>query len=203
MAAEPGPTQRRRRGALLETSLLAAAWEELAEVGYARLTMEGVATRAHTGKQVLYRRWHNRAELVLAALRHHGGSLADQIPDTGELRGDVLAVLRHMVRRRDEFGPDVVHGLLSELPSADLETEFEPVAIMRLVMTTIIDRATARGEIGRGRLSPRALTLPVDLLRHELLLSRRPISDQTLTDIVDQVYLPLLRDLVPATDDAP
>jgi len=63
--------QRRRRGALLERALLQAAWDELASVGYARLSMDGVAARAHTSKTVLYRRWPNRAALVVAAMRQH------------------------------------------------------------------------------------------------------------------------------------
>ncbi|HET6742594.1 MAG TPA: helix-turn-helix domain-containing protein, partial [Kribbella sp.] len=56
--------EKRGRGAELEAVLLDAAWAELMESGYARLTMEAVAARAQTGKQVLYRRWRNRAELV-------------------------------------------------------------------------------------------------------------------------------------------
>jgi hypothetical protein len=35
-------------------------------------------------------------------------------------------------------------------------------------------------------------TLPADLLRHEVLLSREQVTDQTLTEIVDDVFLPLV-----------
>jgi len=82
----------RRHGAELENALLQAAWDEARAVGYAGLTMEGVAARAGTGKAVLYRRWPRRAELVLAAMRHHLGSISSEIPDTGDLREDVLIV---------------------------------------------------------------------------------------------------------------
>ena len=61
--------RRRRRGVELEGAILRAAWDELTAVGYARLSMEGVADRAQTGKQVLYRRWPNRAELGRASCR--------------------------------------------------------------------------------------------------------------------------------------
>ena len=67
MAAER--ESRRRRGPQLEAALLEAAWDELIEVGFAVLTMESVAARAHTGVAVLYRRWANKDELVLAFLR--------------------------------------------------------------------------------------------------------------------------------------
>ncbi len=62
---------------------LRAAWEEVSEVGYAQLTMEGVAARAGTSKPVLYRRWPNRAALVLAAMRRQVVPISSDIPDTG------------------------------------------------------------------------------------------------------------------------
>src|SRR5262245_189106 len=88
--------RRRRRGRDLEEAILEAAWEELVAVGYARLTVDGVAARARTSKAVLYRRWPNLPSLVLAAMRHHGPILSGPMPDTGSLRGDVLALLSGM-----------------------------------------------------------------------------------------------------------
>ncbi|MFL6118822.1 TetR/AcrR family transcriptional regulator [Actinophytocola sp.] len=181
-------TQERRRGAELEETILAAVLAELAEVGYARLTMEAVAARARTGKQVLYRRWRNRAELVVAAVRHRGGSIADRIPDTGALRADVLAVLGVLARRREEIGVDVVHGLLAEVPDLDPGL----FTIMRGVMTTILKRAVERGEITTADVPPRVVTLPIDLFRYQQLLTRDPIEESTLTEITDDVFLPLL-----------
>ena len=75
-----------RRGAALETALLDAAWAELQEVGYARLTMEGVADRASTSRAVIYRRLPSRHELGTAALGHQQPSGRGRIPDTGSLR---------------------------------------------------------------------------------------------------------------------
>jgi len=66
------PPRQRRRGEELEAALLEAAWDELAEVGFGKLTMESVAARARTGVAVLYRRWPRKDDLVLAALRHYG-----------------------------------------------------------------------------------------------------------------------------------
>jgi AcrR family transcriptional regulator len=183
--------QERRRGAALEETILAAAWDELAEVGYARLTMEGVAARASTGKQVLYRRWRNRAELVIAAVRFRHGSLGDQIPDTGQLRTDVLAVLGHMARRRLDIGPETIHGLLSEVPDLDPAL----FTIMRDVMITVLENAVERGEIATADLPARVVTLPIDLLRYQLLLTREPIDETTLTEITDDVFLPLVHAL--------
>jgi AcrR family transcriptional regulator len=181
--------QERRRGAELEATILAAVWGELAEVGYARLTMEGVAARARTGKQVLYRRWRNRAELVIAAVRDRTGSIVDQIPDTGGLRTDVLALLGVLAKRRLAIGSDVIHGVLSDLPDLD-PGMFE---IMHGVMATVLKKAAERGEIATADLPARVVTLPVDLLRYQLVFTRDPIEESTLTEITDQVFLPLVR----------
>src|SRR5580704_16566199 len=107
----------RRRGAALEHALLDAAWAELQESGYAKLTMERVAERAGTSRAVIYRRWRNRPELVIAAMRRRQPVLPGATPDTGTLRGDVLAVLRGASARITELGPDTVIGMLSDLLS--------------------------------------------------------------------------------------
>lgn len=179
----------RRHGAELERALLQAAEDELAAVGYANLTMEGVAARAHTGKQVLYRRWRSRADLVIAAVRARTGSIADHVPDTGSLRDDVLGVLSWAAKRWHDFGPDTIHGLLADLPDLDPHT----FLIMEDVMTTILTRAAARGEIVTADLDPRVVTLPSTLIRHEMLLTTTPVTEQTCIDIVDNVFLPLIQ----------
>jgi AcrR family transcriptional regulator len=179
----------RRRGAALEAAILDAVWDELDATGYAGLTIENVAARAHTGKQVIYRRWKNRADLVLAALRHRFTSIAAAVPDTGGLRGDVLAVLRHMARRFHDFGPDLVHGLMAEAHELDPAT-FD---VVPEAMSVILRRAAERGEIPPGAASPRIATMPADLVRHEMFLTDRPVPEEVLVEIVDEMFLPLLR----------
>jgi AcrR family transcriptional regulator len=180
--------QQRRRGAELEVVLLDAAWDELMASGYAKLTMEAVAARAHTGKQVLYRRWRNRADLVIAAMRHRTGSIVEDIPDTGSLRSDVLAVLQRMADRFASVGPEVVHGLLAEAPDVDPDVYTR----MQGLMATVVKRAAERGEIPTADLPARVLTVPTNLLRHEMLLTRDPVAPSTLTSLVDDVFLPLV-----------
>ena len=66
----------RRRGAVLEEAILTAAWDELAERGWAGFGIEGVSNRVETAKAVVYRRWRNRVELVQEMLdAGHGGSV--------------------------------------------------------------------------------------------------------------------------------
>ena len=74
-----------------EAELLAVTLELLQEHGYDRLTLDAVATTARASKATLYRRWPTKAELVLAAFIE--GTRQDAVdPDTGTLRGDLLAL---------------------------------------------------------------------------------------------------------------
>lgn len=185
----------RRRGAALEDALLDAAWAELQAVGYAGLTMEAVADRAGTSRAVLYRRWRNRPELVLAVIRRHRPLLSGEIPDTGSLRGDVLALLRRMSSRLAEIGPETVYGLLGDyLGDADMfaRSRDQLLSISAEVMETILKRAADRGE-ARAGVENRIATLPTALFRNELFLARTPPSEGTLVEIVDDVFLPLVR----------
>jgi AcrR family transcriptional regulator len=185
----------RRRGEALEHALLDAAWTELQAAGYAGLTMEAVADRAGTSRAVLYRRWRNRPELVLAVIRRHRPLLSGEIPDTGSLRGDVLALLRRMSARLAEIGPETVYGLLGDyLSDADMfaRSRDQLLSISAEVMETILKRAADRGE-ARAGVENRIATLPTALFRNELFLARTPPSEGTLVEIVDDVFLPLVR----------
>jgi AcrR family transcriptional regulator len=185
---------RRRRGATLDAALLQAAWDELTAVGYAALTMENVAARAKTSKMVLYRRWSNRPELMLAALRHHAKTSSFEVPDTGSLRGDVLALLRDRSQRYSELA-----GLISFL-FADYyrETGLPPSALRERIrggsgtMELLLRRAVERGEISAEPLSSRIARLPMDLVLHDLMLTQGPLPDASLVEIVDEIFLPLL-----------
>lgn len=187
----------RRRGEELEAEILEAAWAEILEHGYLKLTIEGVAARVHTGKQVLYRRWPNRVHLAVAAIRHNLGSLITAAPDTGSLREDYLTVLRLMAKRAEHYTPELLHGLLSEMPG--LHDFF---STLPGVLTEILDNAVARGELSHAHLPDRVVNLPLDLLRYEGLRSVRDWSsiaevdlEKLFAEILDDVFLPLVRAL--------
>jgi AcrR family transcriptional regulator len=185
----------RRRGEALENALLDAAWDELQAVGYNSLTIEAVADRAGTSRAVLYRRWRNRPELVIAAMRRHRPVLSGEVPDTGSLRGDVLALLRQMSHRVTDIGTDTVYGVLGEYLTdanlfARLQNQF--LTISAETMATVLGRAADRGEARRD-MHPRIATLPTDLFRNELFRARTAPADHALEEIVDQVFLPAVR----------
>lgn len=194
-ATSSAPPATRRRGQALEDALLDAAWEELLEVGYARLTMEGVAQRAGTSRPVLARRWPTRPQLVIAALRRHRPMLSGEVPDTGNLRDDVLALLRRAAAGLAERGPETIYGLLGDYftdPAIVSDLHAQVGRIGAEVMATILGRAIGRGE-ARADIPPRVATLPLDLFRHEIFRGATPPDEHTITEIVDQVFLPLVR----------
>jgi AcrR family transcriptional regulator len=187
------PIATRRRGEALQDALLDAAWTELKSVGYSKLTMERVADRAHTSRAVIYRRWSSRHELVIAALLHQQPAGPGRIPDTGSLREDVLTIMRWAARRISDIGPATVTGLLNDLMADDTsDTIIDQLARGGAeVINQALARAAARGE-ARERVPARVARLPLDLIRHELILTHHPPSNETLEEIVDQIFLPLV-----------
>ncbi|MBF6330542.1 TetR/AcrR family transcriptional regulator [Nocardia transvalensis] len=196
---EPGSGQTRRRGAALEEAILQAAADELTESGYAGLTMDKVAARAGTNKNAIYRRWPNRLTLAIAAYRQLTTTI--QPPDTGNLRDDTLELLR----RANHHWSSPLGAILRELLSAaggaaellSQLPEQSPDA-MTATCLTILARAVARGEAPPEALHPRVATVAIVLLRNEFITRGVPTApDNVLTEIVDEVYLPLVRHRAP------
>lgn len=191
---EPSPSGRRRRGAALEAALFQAAWEELLAVGYHDLTYEAVAARAHTSRTVLYRRWPQRRDLVLAALRHRTPPVPPPPPDTGALRTDVLALLEQITTRLTEIAPVVqvlTDGRTRGSDLSDFITERTREGGGD-TMTELLERAARRGELDPSRIPARVAALPVTLVSGEMLISLRAPSRAAITEIVDEVFLPLV-----------
>jgi AcrR family transcriptional regulator len=191
------PIRRRRRGQQLEIELLDAGWDELVEVGFANLTMESIAQRAHTGVAVLYRRWTNKDQLVLAAIDHYRSNHAVELPETGTLRGDLLAALTGMGDARAPFFFTVVAavsaGLLTETGLTPNQMRDKVMGDQRLTrVRSIYQRAHNRGEIDLGRIPPAVLVLPFDLMRHDLLMGLKPLKMPRLKAILDEIVLPLI-----------
>ncbi|WP_432887656.1 TetR/AcrR family transcriptional regulator [Kribbella sp. CA-245084] len=185
----------RRRGAALEEAILQAAVEELTAVGYRELTMDGVAARAGTAKNVIYRRWPSRAALCIAAYRQMLPTGPDAAPDTGSLRGDALALLTRANDRMSSPVGRILRQLLADIHSdpermRELRDQVARVGISHWL--TVVARAASRGEVGQQALTPRVATVAVDLLRNEYALNgATAVSPETLTEIVDQVFIPL------------
>jgi AcrR family transcriptional regulator len=186
----------RRRGEELEHALLTAAWAELLEVGYPKLTMENVAARAGTSKPVIYRRWPTKAKLVIAALAHNV-PLQESDIDTGSLRGDLLELVGRGIKQFRRVPGDTLPGLITETfrePDVfeQLRRRLAQDEIFELIRP-FLTRAVERGELRTDRCSDRVLRVPFDLLRSETLLYGMMVDDAAITEIVDDIALPLFR----------
>ncbi|MEW1656528.1 MULTISPECIES: TetR/AcrR family transcriptional regulator [unclassified Streptomyces] len=96
--AAPDPTRRSERS---RRAIFDAALALVGEVGYDKLTIEGIAARAGVGKQTIYRWWPSKAAVLLDAF----GAVVEEydqegLPDTGDLAADLKSVLRATA---DEF----------------------------------------------------------------------------------------------------
>lgn len=193
----------RRRGAALEEAILRAAAAALRESGYAGLTVDKVARRAATNKNTIYRRWPHRAALGVAAYRY----LAERrtvAPDTGTLRGDAIELLRQANATWSSPEGAVLRDLLSAVREEprllDLLREQAGASAMDSAWLTLLSRAVARGEAPPEAVHPRVASLPLMLLRGEYAVRGIPsVPDPVLTEIVDEVFLPLVRGRHPDT----
>jgi AcrR family transcriptional regulator len=185
----------RRHGEELEHALLAAAWTELLEVGYPKLTMDNVAIRAGTSKPVIYRRWPTKAKLVMAALAHNV-PLQESDIDTGSLRGDLLELLDRGIERFRRVPGDTLPGLVAETfgePDVFEKLRLRDQGAVIELIRPFLTRAVERGELRTDQCPDRVLRLPFDLLRSEMLLDGLVIDDAAIVEIVDDITLPLLR----------
>ncbi|MEU8325757.1 TetR/AcrR family transcriptional regulator [Nonomuraea sp. NPDC048881] len=184
----------RRRGPALEEAILDAAWQVLVEHGYHGFTFEAVAARAGTSRPVLYRRWPRRDDLLLATLAKFWRLI--DVPDTGSLREDAVGFLRNA-------GDDRA-GMLT-LMSVQLADYFREAGTSltelrdtllppgrATAFETIVGRAVERGELPDVPRSSRVVNLPLDLLRHDMLVTMRRVPEESIAEIVDEVWLPLL-----------
>ena len=185
---------KKRLGAELEQALLDAAWNQLVQQGYAAFTMDAVAARAGTSRAVLYRRWADKHELVRAVVAHVARPDEVQIPDTGSLRRDTISMMKIANRTRLEL----ISALTVHLGGYYQETGTSPVDLRKTVFPTrphiprvLLDRAIARGEVSPATVSDRIASVPYALLQQEFFMTLKPVSNATIEEIVDTIFLPL------------
>jgi AcrR family transcriptional regulator len=189
-------TRPRRRGDVLNSAIFEATLDELAEVGYAKLTMERVAARAGASKASVYRRWPSRMELALDAVHHLAPDPTDT-PSTGSLRGDALAFMRVAADLLAGPGGEALRGLLGDAladPSRTLELRRHSRGTGHRVMKEIARRAVERGEINSDAITPRRLDVAQAMLREQFLFHGPPIPDAAIVEIVDEIVLPLFHE---------
>jgi AcrR family transcriptional regulator len=188
--ATGGAQRGRPRSPEADRAILAATLDLLAERGLAAMSIEEIAARAGVGKATIYRRWPSKGLLALDAFVTSFSEL-QPLPDTGTLRGDLIAALTLWIRAvtQTSMGP-MLTGLIAEsqhdpgLRAAWRDRVLEPLRHQHRIM---LNRAIARGEIPASVDREVVLDLFFGAALHRLLLGHLPLTDEFIGEVVDVV----------------
>lgn len=190
----------RRRGSTLERAIHEAVFAELLEVGYAGFTIESVAARAHTGKASIYRRWPTKQHLVIQAFCAKFGdsfNLLDDntIDDTVTTRDALLGVGSRMTEIVSEAG-EAFRATACEISrDADLAAALEEQVACpkRQVLVALLERGVSRGEVRPEAACELFAEVLPSMIITRLIVQNRPVEDEYLIRVVDDIVMPLLR----------
>jgi AcrR family transcriptional regulator len=175
-----------------EREILQVCAELLTEIGYERLTIDAVAARARASKATIYRRWPGKPALVTAAVRYITSSDTYGVTYTGDLRADLVTLLRDLRNNLSEKG-----SLFAGMVSA-MQRDPQLATLMRAdikqcqsITGALLTRYADEGVIRNPDLDMvRQLATATVLTR--LLFTGETVDDELVDRIVDNVLIPLL-----------
>ena len=180
-----------RRNPASQEAILDAAEAILHEEGIAGFSIEAVARRARAGKPTIYRWWPNRTTLMLDVYKRFKN--ARTFPDTGTLRGDLVAFLENQLLG---FWKDRLCGTVYRAVIAEAQSDKDAAAALyayqaerKAVAVQMIDRAKARGEVSAEVNGALIVDLIVSFAWHQLLLGRVAESMEAIEGVVDGILM--------------
>jgi AcrR family transcriptional regulator len=175
-----------------DAAIAAATRSLLADVGYAGLTVEEVARRAGVGKPTVYRRHASKAALVAAIVHDSLANANPTVPDSGDVRRDLTALLTNLVSTLTTTGFGAIVADLVSPASRDPELAAAVRAVLghrRLVIASVLERAA-----DEGRLASQSVDLAIDLVLGAVyfryLITGTPIDAADVEGLVDTVITP-------------
>ncbi len=208
--AESGQPARlgRKRDHTRDAAILDAALAVLAEIGYDAMTMDMVAAQAKAGKATVYRRWPSKAELVLDAVARMKRSAVDldRLPDTGTLRGDLVALIKPQSLEEGARTLRVMAGLASLLAHDQTFAEAVNAAIIEpwaAAHRALMQRAVDCGEIPAAADIETIAHVAPSMAAYRVLIQRKPFDRDFLVTLIDVLLLPALRAAPVAAIPAP
>jgi AcrR family transcriptional regulator len=194
------PGRQRKRGAELERAIKDATIAELADGGYGNLTIESVAARAQTGKASIYRRWPTKQELVLDAFDALLSSplLSPeklQLDDSVSTRDALLTLVQRVSAVMMGPGGEALRSIMGESLRdagfcAVLECDyFHP---RKQALIGLLERGVRRGEVRPDAMLALVPEMLTGTLLHRIVVRRRSISQDELTQLVDGVLMPAI-----------
>jgi AcrR family transcriptional regulator len=187
--ARPG----RRRSEGSRQAILAAALELTVEVGYGGLTVDGIAARAGTGKQTIYRWWPSKDDVLLEAVAVKA-DLHVPIPDEGSYAADLHAFLTASfdLGRR----PQVASVLRALMARAQIEEAFGQrfrdsfLQRRRDALAVVLARAAARGELPPHLPRGTVADIVFGVIWYRLLATRQPLDARLAGELVATLAVP-------------
>ena len=174
-----------------EMEIFEATLAVLDEVGYDLLTMDAVATRAKASKATLYRRWKGKPELVVAAIMSHKGETV--VPDTGSLRGDLLAAYCGHGGISDRQAQSVLSAVVTAMGR---DPEFAEVYRRDFIgpkveaSRCIYERARERGEVHQDVDLTLLAPALAGIVLHRVFLLGETVTPELVGRVLDEVILP-------------
>ena len=181
------PQRGRPRDPQRRQAILDAALKLVAEVGYDRTTVDAIATKAGVSKPTLYRRWpHGKPELIADAIRERREETG-HTPDTGSLRGDLLALVAIQTGQL----LDDIHlacGLLTALRTSP--------ELSSLMQDQVIEEERARfaevlARAGITQPTPLFADIAGALVFTRVTITGEPVDHAFAEELVDHVLLPI------------
>jgi AcrR family transcriptional regulator len=177
----------RPRSSTADQAILDAALALLADAGYDGLTIEAVADRAGVAKSTIYRRYKDKAELLLAAVECSTAATT-VAPDTGSVAGDLFELARNL--RRILTTTDVGRTLPATLAAtarhpalAHVHRAF--IARRRRNAFAAVERGIERGELGTDTDAELLVDMIVGPLFYRTFVTRAATDDRMLHRLVD------------------
>ncbi|NYH46095.1 AcrR family transcriptional regulator [Micromonospora jinlongensis] len=174
----------------ITTAIRRALMQELAAVGYGRLSIEAVARRAGVSKTAIYRRWNSKLDLVLEIV---AAAAQGKLPalDTGTLRGDLALLFQAVAHAlRHPLASQIIPDLLAEAarnPSIDETLRQVVYARQQEIGGRLVTSAVQRGELPADTDPDAAIDLIVGPLYWRLAIARLPLTDRYLDNLVESV----------------
>ncbi|MGF0117277.1 TetR/AcrR family transcriptional regulator [Promicromonospora sp. Marseille-Q5078] len=186
----------RPRDASRDVAILDAARELLAEVGYGGMTMDAVAGRAGASKATLYRRWTTKSDLAVEAVTCGLGNDLDpaDVPDTGTLEGDLLALEKLRRARKTAATDRLVPGLMAEVRrDPELARQFHASFVRPKVqqMRALLERARDRGEVPADRDLDLVSTVVPALISYRKVVEGVELDPAYVERLLREVLTPL------------
>jgi AcrR family transcriptional regulator len=185
--AKPPRREKDERVEKSKKTVLATTYELLTKSGLSGVSVDEVSRRSGVAKTTIYRHWPSRESLLIDACSHLGSKPQD--PDTGSFKGDlerlVADVAVGLQQPKLTVLPSIIDAAERDKHLAQLQSQIH--AQMRGAFITVIERAQARGELGRSEDARELVASILGPLLYRRFFSREPLSEPFLKHVTQRI----------------